>query len=325
MAQSESGAMDPIPNRTLCEEKDFPKTVCLNLDKMRDAHQFCDAVIRVDDKDFPVHRCVLAASSLYFHTLFTSDLQDNEEDTFTLKGISVQTFQQLLHFAYTGLVELNAENVNDITMAADMYSYSSLRQVCAKYVCDTIELENTLDYMQLAERLEMSDVLVKADKIFLSNFTYLSKKITFLGMSKEALCRYVSSEDLLGSKEYDVFQGICTWLNHKPERMGLVLELMKNIRFGLMSSQELGTCMRTCDILKINEECMGLLCDGLEYRLDWAAQPLTKPLNSLPRGEDKMVLAQEDGIAVKSLMGDDEPEILTTLPLVDYESFTTIP
>ena len=41
----------------------------------------CDVTIVVQDRTFPAHKCILAAASEYFRTMFTVDFRERNEGT----------------------------------------------------------------------------------------------------------------------------------------------------------------------------------------------------------------------------------------------------
>ena len=55
----------------------FRNELIRNLNEFRESTFICDTTTKAEGKEFPVHRCVLAASSRYFKALFTTDLQEN--------------------------------------------------------------------------------------------------------------------------------------------------------------------------------------------------------------------------------------------------------
>ena len=47
------------------------KSILTTMNNLRKCNTLCDVILRVGDKDFPVHRIVLAACSDYFCAMFT--------------------------------------------------------------------------------------------------------------------------------------------------------------------------------------------------------------------------------------------------------------
>ncbi|XP_075038683.1 zinc finger and BTB domain-containing protein 41 [Mixophyes fleayi] len=69
----------------------------LNDDRQRQG-SFCDLVIEVEGKEFPVHKVVVAVGSSYFHACLS---KNPNTDVVTLEHVSSSVFQHLLNFLYT--------------------------------------------------------------------------------------------------------------------------------------------------------------------------------------------------------------------------------
>ena len=53
------------------------KEILSTMNTLRKADKLCDVVLRVDNKCFPAHRIVLAASSDYFNAMFNTGVSIN--------------------------------------------------------------------------------------------------------------------------------------------------------------------------------------------------------------------------------------------------------
>ena len=60
------------PMHTDETEKKMSAHACNVLNDLRRLGQLCDAVIKVEESQFPVHRAIMSASSPYFRALFTN-------------------------------------------------------------------------------------------------------------------------------------------------------------------------------------------------------------------------------------------------------------
>lgn len=74
-------------------------------------HPKSDFKIICKDVEFPVHRFILAASSLYFYSLFQSELLEEQLSEYTdYYAISAKVMGDLLLYIYTGSCEFNSLN-----------------------------------------------------------------------------------------------------------------------------------------------------------------------------------------------------------------------
>lgn len=107
------------------EVHDFPSKghsteILSSINSLRKCNQLCDAILCVEDHDFPVHRVILAACSDYFKAMFTSGMSEsaNDQKKIEIKGLSSETMEILLDFIYTETVKVSVENVQALLPAA---------------------------------------------------------------------------------------------------------------------------------------------------------------------------------------------------------------
>ena len=58
----------------------------IGLNTLRKENTFTDVSIKVDDREFPVHKCVLSSFSPYFKAMFTAGLAETGQNIVTLNG-----------------------------------------------------------------------------------------------------------------------------------------------------------------------------------------------------------------------------------------------
>ena len=68
----------PAENQTRIADHQFKDEVFRSLNDLRNSKLLCDTIIRAETKEFPAHRCVLSAGSLYFRGLFATELGGSE-------------------------------------------------------------------------------------------------------------------------------------------------------------------------------------------------------------------------------------------------------
>uniref|UniRef100_A0A8C5EKM4 Nucleus accumbens-associated protein 2-like n=1 Tax=Gouania willdenowi TaxID=441366 RepID=A0A8C5EKM4_GOUWI len=93
------------------EVLDFGSSVLSSLNQQRLKGQYCDVSVLVQGQLFKAHRAVLAASSLYFRDLFSSDSSSSSSAQPVLElpsSVTPACFQQILSFCYTGRLSMAA-------------------------------------------------------------------------------------------------------------------------------------------------------------------------------------------------------------------------
>ncbi|XP_063770929.1 zinc finger and BTB domain-containing protein 7A isoform X2 [Pseudophryne corroboree] len=124
MASSDDGPIGiPFP--------DHGSDVLCALNGQRQRGELCDVLLLCQGRDFPAHRSVLAACSLYFRQLFTSGPAAERLTVYQLDFVTAESLSALLDFAYTATLTLSAGNVGEILDASRLLDIGAVRNVCA--------------------------------------------------------------------------------------------------------------------------------------------------------------------------------------------------
>ena len=104
--------------------------------QFREQGEFIDVHLKVGEEVFTAHRIVLAASSDYFHAMFSHGMKESNQEVIELKdeNISAAALKIVLDSIYSGDILVNDENVFDILVAADHLQVTSVVQQCCDYL-----------------------------------------------------------------------------------------------------------------------------------------------------------------------------------------------
>ena len=82
------------------------------------------------------HRIVLSSSSSYFEAMFGNDVfNKNNEKVAKLHSLNYQILKKLIDFIYTGKIEIDQINVQELLAAADMLQLPDVVSGWAQYFC----------------------------------------------------------------------------------------------------------------------------------------------------------------------------------------------
>ena len=103
-------------------ENDTHQNGVLEMMKMMyDSRQLTDVGITVGSEQFFCHRAVLAATSCYFHAMFTSNLAESRQTDVQLHEVDPQSVGALIEYAYTGRAHISRLNVQNLMFAASLF------------------------------------------------------------------------------------------------------------------------------------------------------------------------------------------------------------
>ena len=195
----------------------------------------CDCVLAVEDVEFPVHRCFLAACSPYFQALFTAKMLESKTPVVKIHGVSVQTFELVLDFLYNGEIILNETNITDVFPAAELFQLSILQGVCIDFFINQLCALNCLGIWRYRRNYYNWKLEKSAWFCIASHFMDVVSSEEFLSLSKEDLCTILCSDDLDISSEMDVYRAAMIWLQHDlPGRKQDMVGILTHVRFPLL-------------------------------------------------------------------------------------------
>lgn len=111
---------------------------------LRLSGELIDVTLLVEETEFPCHRAFLAAASDYFRCLFTTSLEEQGRSTVTVSLVTASSMKLVLDYIYTGKVELTTDCVQSLLSAANLFQLKGLRDGCADFMEQKIEIDNCI-------------------------------------------------------------------------------------------------------------------------------------------------------------------------------------
>jgi len=111
---------------------------------LRESQMLVDVTLCVDGQLFSCHRALLASASEYFRCLFTTSLAEQNQSVITISGVDANSMRLVLDYIYTGAVELNSDTVQNVLSSANLFQLRGLRDGCADYMEQKIEIDNCI-------------------------------------------------------------------------------------------------------------------------------------------------------------------------------------
>ncbi|XP_030016100.1 kelch-like protein 40a [Sphaeramia orbicularis] len=197
--------------------------------------KFVDCVLKIQDKEFPCHRLVLAASSPFFKAMFLSDLEESKKREIVLKDVEPGIMGMILRYLYTSDINLTEQNVQDIFMVANMYQIPSIFSVCVSYLQEKLVLGNCLAIFRLGLLLDCPRLALGAREFICERYQVVIRDQDFLQLSPTELAIIITSDALNIEREEVVFESLMDWVKHdETSRLKDLPELLHCIRFRLI-------------------------------------------------------------------------------------------
>ena len=96
-----------------------------DMTKLMEDSETSDFTLKVANKDFKVHKAVLAARSGVFRTMFLSGMQEAVEGEAVITDVDEETLQEVLQYIYMGKLSRKNFSINSLFYAEKNTSWTS--------------------------------------------------------------------------------------------------------------------------------------------------------------------------------------------------------
>ncbi|KAM8840470.1 kelch-like protein 10 [Spinachia spinachia] len=249
---------------------------------------FCDAVIRVKDVSFEVHRVILSKCSPYFLNVFQcSSTQDKK--VFDIAGLSPAMMQLIIEFAYTGSVSVTEENVRELLLAANQLQVADIVQTCGDFLAEKLCPRNCIGLFQFPNICFSSRLWHKAYRYIIDHFQEVVLSEEFLQLSVQDFTDILARDDLNVNKESTAYEAVLRWIAHRPEeRNAHITVLLSKVRLGLAGMNYMITKVMQNELVINNPECLQLVMETAETMINRKNRPSG---SSRPRLPNAIMLA----------------------------------
>jgi len=179
--QSEDNSPDDelaIPSLTVSDLEHNPWSL-QGLSKLRRNRQFCDVILQVGKWEIPAHRVILACCSPYLFELFSTDEggKCSEENIITYKlngGFEKDSLEHLVNYAYTGRMEVPANQVKSVYAAAARLKMERVLNHCARFLVDHLDPATAIEIRSLTGIQRNPELVSKVDSFLASQISTLA-------------------------------------------------------------------------------------------------------------------------------------------------------
>ncbi|KAF3838495.1 hypothetical protein F7725_010263, partial [Dissostichus mawsoni] len=237
--------------------------------------QLCDVLLIAGDHKIPAHRLVLSAVSDYFAAMFTSDVREAKQEEIKMEGVDPEALRSLVHFAYTGVLELKEETIESLLAAACLLQLSQVIQVCCNFLMKQLHPSNCLGIRSFADAQGCVDLLNVAHNYTTEHFLEVIQNQEFLLLPTAEIVKLLSSDDINVPDEETIFQALMMWVrNDKRPRYAARLH---------PSASSSSTDLENNKMFSDDLECQKLLMEAMKYHLLPERRPMFQSPRTKPR------------------------------------------
>lgn len=205
-----------------------------------------DVTLDTGDQRFSCHKRVLCQHSLYFKAMFESGMKESRSKRVHLGDVDSKHLQCLLHYFYTGDLDVTELNVRGVAEVSSRLQVSGALDQCCHLLLTVIEDDLCLSLMRLANLLMLTEVYDQSRRHALWHFRTVSKTEDFFLVSSAQLIDYLQDPHLNMESEVDVFTATAEWYStqEKPcDVTDLTGFFGRVVNFHLMTDEEVASLM----------------------------------------------------------------------------------
>jgi len=210
----------------------------------------------------PAHKFVLSISSPVFEAMFYGELAETK-DSIELPDCEYDSLLELFRYMYSDEVILSGSNVMGVMYLAKKYMVPSLADKCAEYLQDNLDASNVFGILTQAQKYEEKKLVDHCWKVIDEQAEEAVKSEGFVTIERSLLERVVE-RDTLNIQEIELFKAVNLWATRRCEEQGLSTDgsqkrrilgeqMVKRIRFPLMTQHEFAAVVLDCKILTQDE------------------------------------------------------------------------
>lgn len=243
-----------------------PEHILQALNVFRKSATFTDVVLQVEEQEFPCHRAVLCASSLYFRTMFMGQMRESAESVVRLNDVSKVALEHLLNFIYEGQVELQEENVEIVFQAAHLLDVPALSRACVDFLEKCVSHFNCLGLIEFAKYYSLQPLLEQCQNLMYQDFDIVVKQAEFLELPMDRVLDLLDSESLKVQEEVLV-EAALLWVHHQvSQRKAALAKLLEKLRLPLLDPVFFTNMLEADELVQDCHDCRKLLQEARLYR-----------------------------------------------------------
>lgn len=277
--------MEPSFSPTPFASKGHAHHLLSKMDGLRRERQLCDVVLQVGQREISAHRLVLSACSQYFCAMFTNQMLESKQEYVTLSDIDANSVEEIVNFAYTGEIEINEDNVQQLLKASSILQLTEIVTACCTFLKGQLHVTNCLGIATFAQAHGCTSLGDRAMEYVQDNFMEVAEGEEFVQLNLENISALLNSDLIQVSSEECVFEAMYKWLLYDlPSRCQHALSLLRSVRLPLLSPLFLSDVVYKKDVFRQDPACVHEIMNALVYVSVKEKRPhMKQKVNCTPR------------------------------------------
>lgn len=140
------------------------------LHRFKITNEFSDFTIKLQGKEFRIHRNIFAAQSAVFKRIFSGEIEEGSQQSFRkIKKASEKTVDGFLDYFYTGKVDVFV-NLPEMLELAVIFDVSELKATCFERIKANLNESNAVEVFKLAVGYQSEELKQKSFEVIKKMF-----------------------------------------------------------------------------------------------------------------------------------------------------------
>ena len=199
--------------------------------------------------------------------MFTTDLAERDQKVITINGVDATSMALVIRYMYTGEVSVTSDTVQNVLSAANLFQLTELRQGCARFMMQKLDMDNCIGIHFFAQLHECETLEFAAWDMITENFSTVSRSTEFLELSANSLVEIIKYDDINATEE-QVFDTAMRWLKYDiDKRKADISTVFEHVRFTLIDEHYFFDIIKTNLLFKTVEKLQEIFEETVRYKL----------------------------------------------------------
>ena len=129
--------------------------ITLNLENLLNSPESDFFLLTEDGTRIGVHKVILSARSLFFHTMLTSNSIEAVRGELQVGGFSGRVLTFLIRYLYAGQVKVSSQDIVELLYLADFFKIDCLKIVIEQKLQECVDVDNVIMLWELSEEMRL--------------------------------------------------------------------------------------------------------------------------------------------------------------------------
>ncbi|CAC5419060.1 KLHL24_35 [Mytilus coruscus] len=262
------------------------ESLITNFETFRIEGGYSDVTLVVDGKHFPCHRVILAAGSRYFKSMFSSGMEECRKNKIDLQQVDSNVFEYVLHFIYTGRVQITTSILQDLFQQAYMFQIEPLVNLCVKFFKENMNESNCLAALMLADTHAHSQLYEISKELACFHFKNIVNDEDFCRLSLQCVMDVLCDRRLRCDGEHQVFEMAIKWLDadgNEGRRKNFRFKILEAVKFPMIRKEYLLDIVSKSPHVMQDEKGLKLYEDAITYHMVPSRRHMLNSFQITPR------------------------------------------